>query len=306
MANLFWKKRGTTRSRSLLATPFKTEEEFERIVFENPELLEDIFFIRRQVRRGGKAGIPDIIGVDNDGNICIVEMKNTTVDSSIILQILQYVIWAENNPDSIKALWLECENKPDDISVNWDNPQIRIVVIAPNILRSALGIVSKINYQMDMIEIQRWVEGKNQLLLVNKLEEDLRRKVKTATGLVVYDEEFYKRQYNKNSVNEFIRYVREVETVVKQKKWTLETKFNKHYCGFKAGFFNAFGVKWIGSKTFAFFFKLSQKEAKKTKLPMTKYENLWKEATYYIEPGKTKTKNFLPLLKMAYQKLTGG
>jgi hypothetical protein len=86
----------------------------------------------------------------------------------------------------------------------------------------------------------------------------------------------------------------------------LETKFNKHYCGFKAGFFNAFGVKWIGSKTFAFFFKLSQKEAKKTKLPMTKYENLWKEATYYIEPGKTKTKNFLPLLKMAYQKLTGG
>ena len=208
MANLFWKKRGTTRSRSLLATPFKTEEEFERIVFENPELLEDIFFIRRQVRRGGKAGIPDIIGVDNDGNICIVEMKNTTVDSSIILQILQYVIWAENNPDSIKALWLECENKPDDISVNWDNPQIRIVVIAPNILRSALGIVSKINYQMDMIEIQRWVEGKNQLLLVNKLEEDLRRKVKTATGLVVYDEEFYKRQYNKNSVNEFIRYVR--------------------------------------------------------------------------------------------------
>jgi hypothetical protein len=303
MANLFWKKNGLTRS--LLATPFKTEEEFERIVFETPELLEDIFLIRRQVRRGGKAGIPDIIGVDNDGNICIVEIKNTTVDSSIILQILEYVIWAENNPDSIKSLWLERENKPDDISVNWENPQIRIIVIAPSIIRSGLGIVSKINYQMDMIEIQRWVEGKNQLLLVNKLEEDFRHKVKPATGLVTYDKEFYKRQYNKNSVNEFMRYIREVEAIIKKKKWTLETKFNKHYCGFKAGFFNAFGIKWVGTKTFAFFFKLSQKEAKKIKLPMTKYENLWKEAVYYIEPAKTKTKDFLPLFEMAYQKLTG-
>jgi hypothetical protein len=289
----------------LLATPFKTEEEFERIVFETPEILEDIFLIKRQVRRGAKSGIPDIIGVDNDGNICIVEMKNTTVDSSIILQILEYVIWAENNPDSIKSLWLERENKPDDISVSWENPQIRVIVIAPNILRSALGIVSKINYQMDMIEIQRWVEGKNQLLLVNKLEEDFKRKVKPVTGLVAYDEEFYKRQYNKNSVNEFIRYIREVEAIIKRKKWSLETKFNKSYCGFKAGFFNAFGIKWIGSKTFAFLFKLSQKEANKIALPMTKYENLWKEAVYYIEPGKTKTKDFLPLFEMSYKKLTG-
>ena len=40
--------------------------------------------------------------------------------------------------------------------------------------------------------------------------------------------------------------------------WALETKFNKSYCGFKAGFFNAFGVNWVGSKTFAFFFKISE------------------------------------------------
>lgn len=202
-------------------------------------------------------------------------------------------------------MWLECENKPEDISINWENPQIRIIVIAPKIDRSALSIGSKIDYQMDMVEIQRWVEGKNQLLLVNKLEENLKRKVKPVTGLVAYDEEFYKQQRNKNSVNEFMRYIREVEATIKKKKWTLETKFNKYYCGFRAGFFNAFGIKWVGTKTFAFFFKLSQKEAKRIKLPMTKYENLWKEAVYYIDPAKTKTKQFLPLFQMAYQKLTG-
>lgn len=36
MANLFWKSGNGTKS--LLATPFKTEEELERIVFESSEL----------------------------------------------------------------------------------------------------------------------------------------------------------------------------------------------------------------------------------------------------------------------------
>ena len=40
-------------------------------------------------------------------------------------------------------------------------------------------------------------------------------------------------------------------------------------------------------------------------IKMTKYEKHWKEAAYYIKPGKTKTKDFLPLFEMAYKKLTG-
>lgn len=303
MANLFWKTKQKTKS--LLATPFKTEEEFEKTVFETPEILEDIFLIKRQIRGGSKSGIPDIVGIDNDGNICIVEMKNVAIDASIIPQVLQYAFWAETNPDSIKSLWLECENKPDDLSISWDSFQVRIIVLAPSILRSTLDIVNKINYPVDLIEVKRWVEAESQLLLVNKLEEDKKLKPKPVSGLQVYDEEFYKREYNKKSAKEFIKYIREVETIIKEKGWTLETKFNKHYCGFKAGYFNAFGIKWIGTKTFAFMFKLAQKEAKRIPILMTKYESLWKEAVYYIEPGKTKTKDFLPLFEMAYQKLTG-
>ncbi len=303
MANLFWKTRQATRS--LLATPFKTEEEFEKIISETPEILEDIFLIKRQIRGGNKSGIPDIVGIDNDGNICIVEMKNVTVDASIIPQVLQYAFWAETNPDSIKSLWLECENKPDELSISWDSFQVRIIIIAPNILRSTLDVVDKINYPVDLIEVKRWVEEENQLLLVNKLEEEKRVKPKPVSGLQTYDEEFYLKEYNKNSAKEFIKYIREVESIIKERGWSLETKYNKHYCGFKAGFFNAFGIKWIGSKTFAFFFKLDQKQAESVQIKMTKYESQWKEAVYYIEPGKTKTKDFLPLLEMAYKKLTG-
>lgn len=303
MANLFWKTKKATKN--LLATPFKTEEEFEKIIFETPEILEDIFLIKRQIRGGRKSGIPDIVGIDNDENICIVEMKNISVGASIIPQVLKYAIWAETNPDSIKSLWLECENKPDDLSINWNDFQIRILIIAPNIFRSTLDIVNKINYTVDLIEVKRWVEEDNQLLLVNRLEEEKIFKPIPVIGLRTYDEEFYKRHFNKKSVEEFLKYIKKVEKVIRDKGWSLETKYNKHYCGFKAGFFNAFGIEFIGSKTFAFFFKLSKEQAEEVDIEMTKYGISWKQALYYIEPGKTKVSDFLPLMEMAYKRLTG-
>jgi hypothetical protein len=304
MANLFWKTKEGTKS--LLATPFKTEEEFEKIIFNTREILEDIFLLKRQIRGGSKSGIPDIVGIDNDGNICIVEMKNAYVDASIIPQVLQYAFWAETNPDSVKSLWLECDNKPDDLAISWDNFQVRIIIIAPKILPSTLDIVEKINYPVDLIEIGRWVEAENQLLLVRKLEpEEKKGKVKPVSGQPIYDEDFYEHEYNKESAKYFFNYIKEVENIIKEKGWNLETKFNKHYCGFKAGFFNAFGTKRIGSKTFAFFFKLSEKEAKEVNIPMTKYDKQWKEAVYYIEPQKTKAQDFKKLFQMAYNKLTG-
>lgn len=304
MANLFWKtKQGTS---GLLATPFKTEEEFEKLIFDTPEILEDVFLLKRQIRGGGKSGIPDIIGIDNDGNICIIEMKNVTVDAAIIPQVLEYAFWAESNPDSVKSLWLEAENKPDDISVSWDDFEVRVIVIAPTILRSTLAIVDKISYQVDLIEVKRWVEGADTLLLVNRLEpEEQKGKPRPVKGLENYDREFYMRRYNKNSAQEFLRYVQQVEELIRENGWSLETKFNKHYCGFKAGFFNAFGIKFIGSKTFAFFFKLPEADVKASGLKMTKYESQWKEANFNIDPGKTRVADFKPLFELAYRRLTG-
>lgn len=303
MANLFWKTK--TDTKSLLATPFKTEEEFEKTVFETSELLEDIFLLKRQVRGGSKAGIPDIIGIDNDGNVCIIEMKNVPVDANIIPQVLQYAFWAESNPDSIRALWLESENKPDDLSIAWDDLQVRILIIAPSILRSTMDIVEKINYQVDLIEVTRWVEGENILLLVTKLEPEPKIKSRPVSGLSVYDEDFYMQYHNKQSVKEFMSYVHQVEQIVKQKGWELDQKFNKHYCAFKAGFFIAFGVHWVGSKTFAFFIKLPEEEIKKFSISATKYQKEWNQALYYITPGETKATDFIPLFERAYKHLTG-
>lgn len=304
MANLFWKTRKATQS--LLDKPFKTEDEFERTVFSTAELLKDIFLLKRQVRGGNKTGIPDIVGVDNEGSVCIIEMKNTEVDAGIIPQVLRYAFWAETSPDSIKSLWLECEDKPDDIEINWDNLQVRILVIAPTIYRSTLDLVNRITYPVDLIEVKRWVEGENEFLLVNRLEPDavIGRK-RPVSGARLYDEAFYKNERNSKSVDEFLRYARELEALVRKKGWNLEMKFNRGYCGFKAGFFNAFGISWWGTKSFGFFAKITKADANSLRPEPDNYSVRWKEANYRIEPGKTKVVDLLPVFECAYEKLAG-
>lgn len=304
MANLFW--RSDKKTRILLDRPFETEEQFERTVFESSELLKDIFLLKRQVRGGSKAGIPDILGIDADGNVCIIEMKNCDVDASIIPQVLQYAFWAETNPDSVKSLWLECESRPDDIEVHWDALQVRILVIAPTILRSTLAMVNRIKYEVDLIEVKRWSEGENEFLLVNQLEEEPGpKRIKPVTGLRNYDEAFYKTERNPKSVDAFLGYARQLDALARKQGWQLEMKFNRGYCGFKAGFFNAFGIGWWGTKTFGFFVKISRAEAQRLRPKPLSYGVRWKQAYYEIVPGKTKVESLLPVLKFAYGKLAG-
>ena len=247
MANLFWKRK--TKTINLLSKPFTTEEEFEKTIFGTHELLDDIYLLKRQIRGGGKPGIPDIIGIDSDGAVCIIEMKNVTVNETIIPQVLNYAIWAENNPDSIKNLWHEMSEQPD-VAMDWDNYKVRILVIAPEVDPSTLKFINSISYPIELIEIKRWIEDASIFLLLNKLESKSASRPKTTKGLENYDREFYESYYNKKSVVEFFRFIGETEKLLKSKGVEFEKKFNKHYCGFKFGFFNIFSINWIGSKTF--------------------------------------------------------
>lgn len=304
MANLFWKSKDKVVN--LMESPFKTEEEFERTVFGTTELLEDIILLKRQVRGGNKPGIPDIIGVDMDGSICILELKNKSVDASIIPQVLEYAIWAETNPDSIKSLWLELNEKPEEVEINWEDPEVRLLVIAPSISRSTLQFVERINYPVDLIEIKRWIEGDNQILMVNKLEiEEKRHKIRPVKGFSSYDENYYKSKRNNNSVEHFLKYVSEVQALIKTKKWNLETKFNAYHCAFKIGFFNAFRIKWLGTKSFGFVFRIPKNKLKQFSMKPTRYDEANERAIYNIEPNKTKVKDFVQLIEYSYKTLGG-
>lgn len=303
MENLFLKNNEETRI--LLSEEFKTEESFEKMIFNTPELLEGIILIKRQVRGGNKAGIPDIVGIDADGNICIIEMKNTNVDESIIPQVLSYAIWAERNPDSIKNLWLECKNKPNNISIKWDHPKVRILIIAPSILKSTLDHVNRIDYVTDLIEVKRWRDGEDQIIFLHSLEDEERPRTKPVTGQETYDDEFYLHHKNKQSAQAFLDYTKEIDSFVKSKGWPLILKYNKYYAGFKAGFFNAFGIEWGGTKKIQIFVKISKEQADSLPIKMSDYNDTWKQAVFVLEPGKTKIQDYYPVLEYAYKKFIG-
>jgi len=281
MPVLYWRKKAG-RVRPVELAPFRSEQEFEASVFETPELLEDIFLLKRQVRGGAKSGVPDIIGIDVDGKVCIIEMKNVPIDAAVIPQILEYAIWAESNPDSIKSLWLEASNRPSDRAVDWDNLEVRVLVVAPSIDRATLEHVNKINYQVELVEIARWSSGKDTWLLVNRLEPLPPRKRRPVSGLTTYDRAAYEQSHTPEAVRAFLQICDDLQVLASRYGWPIERKFNKYYCGFKVGNYIVFGVKWVSRKNFGVFLKIPEAVMRRSKFPgfESKYEHQWNQAVY--------------------------
>ncbi|MFH1968676.1 MAG: hypothetical protein ABIJ84_04810 [bacterium] len=281
MYNLYIKK-GKDKLISAIEKSFQTEEEFENYIMGAKEIFSDIFILRRQVHavHSGR-DIPDIIGIDRDNNIVIIENKNVVVTEDILSQILRYAFWAETNPDSIKAMWLETEDRPDDIEVEWDNVNIRVIVLAPSIKLSVPRLLKKINYAVDLVVVKRFLIGDEESILLHKFEEELEIKPKTARGLEIYDKEYQKDNRNPKSVDEFFSVVEEIEKIVKKNGWSLEKKLNKYYVGFKSGFPLVFGVSWSSSRSFGIFLKVQPKEVPEFR-KMCPYEFVydkqWKQA----------------------------
>ncbi len=71
------------------------EKKIEDFIERHPKILgEDIFIIGRQVKT--PAGIPDLLGLDKDGNLVIVELKKGLPARKIVAQILDYAVWGED------------------------------------------------------------------------------------------------------------------------------------------------------------------------------------------------------------------
>ena len=194
MTHLFWKDKEGTKN--LLSSDFTSEQEFENLILNHQELLgDDIFLISSQVRGGKKKGIPDIIGVDKDENVCIVEMKNVSVTSEIIPQVLEYALWAQHHPAEIKNLWLESKEQPEEYEIDFDKEYgVRIIIVAPLIEPSTALATEKINYPVDLIEVKRWSSDTNHFFLVNQIEPPETKKPSPVRGKMIYGEEEYRRR----------------------------------------------------------------------------------------------------------------
>lgn len=305
MANLYWKK-----NKKILAateTPFKTEDELERYLLDTSGILSDIYILNRQVRAKAVSGIeiPDMIGVDSEGTIVIIENKNVPVDERIISQVLNYALWAEANPDSVKNLWLEADQ--EGAEPEWDNLQIRIIIVAPEIKQHLAKFISKIGYPIDLLEIKKFNIGIDEFIVLNKVEADTFN-AKSVHAKKNYDFESYSKNHNKESVKKFQQVVGRVENFVEKKGFKLEKRFNQNYVGFKYGFPLVFGIEWLGSRSFGFFFKMPKAKMKKiivSGLEFRGYSDRWNQVGYKIDSVNFDVKKLLPVFLASYKYATG-
>lgn len=308
MRNLFWKS--NTGTRALAPKAFETEMLFEKYVFNNQDILGDIAILYRQIHSGSRQGIPDMLGVDQDANICIIEMKNIQVGEDILPQVLGYAMWAETNPDSIKAIWLESENKPDDIQIDWDSIQVRVIIIAPSFRPNVLKMASKIGYPVDLIQIQRFIFEEDEFLLVESMEDTITRKPTITTAKTEWDWAYYEENHGKAATQEFRQCVDALVHFVKEKGWELPYNLNKYYTGFKfASRLLVFFVQWSGVSTWFLGIKVSKEVAEAFVGDIWdyhRYDNQFKFGIFRTKSGKCESiEEVKPLLEMAYKRISG-
>jgi len=307
MRNLYWKSNNVTKN--LAPKEFNNELDFEKYVFNNQEILGDIIILYRQIYTGTKEGIPDMLGVDQDANICIIEMKNIHVDEKILPQVLGYAMWAETNPDSIKAIWLESKDKPDDIQIDWDSIRVRVIVIAPSFQPNVLKMTSKIGYPVDLIQIQRFCFENDEFIIVETLEDTITRKPTVTTTTQEWTWEYYEENHGKALTNEFRNFVEVLDRFAKEKGWNLPYNINKFSTGFKFGNKLVFFVQWLSTSSWFLGIKVSKEIAEQFTGKKWEHQRYDKNFTYGLfrtKSGKFEDIHELEdLLVMAYKRISG-
>lgn len=307
MHNLYWKTSGQIYS--LIEKPFKSEADLEKYLFDNQEILGgDIYIIHRQIRTGSREGIPDMLGVDQDSRICILELKNHEADEDILPQALSYAMWADTNPDSIKAIWLESADKPDDIEIDWDHLDIRVILIAPTFKNTVSRMADKIGYQIDLVEIRRYSFEDEEFLFVEYVTAEPQRKAITTKVKEDWDWERYQQQHGDEATEQFRSAVSAIAAMVDKYGWDLPHNINKSTTGFKLGNRVVFSVNWGGIYTWKIFMPLPPEaiEDYSAQNWRLKYYEKYRHAQFYpLNPSDPHIEELEPYFVTAYKYISG-
>lgn len=308
MQNLYWKTENFTRT--LVEKPFRSEAELEKYIFANQELLGDVFIIYRQVRTGQRQGIPDMLGIDQDARVCIIELKNQLANEDVLPQALGYAIWAETNPDSIKAIWLESKLKPEGIEIDWDNLDIRVILVAPAFKSSVPRMAQKIGYPITLIQIRRYVFDEHEFLLVEEIEEEEKPKTITTKGITNWDWDYYESEHGKEATAQFRKAVESINAIVRKHGWNLPYNLNKYYTGFKFGNRVVFNVAWGGTYAWKVKIKLPKEmleNFRPTHWEVQSYDETFHEAILKpLSPDNPDFEEIEGLFVKAYHRIASG
>jgi hypothetical protein len=250
-----------------------------------------------------------MLGVDQDGRVCIIGLKNTEATEDILPQALGYAIWAETNPDSIKAIWLENEDRPEDIQIDWDDMDVRVILVAPRFRSTVQRMASKIGYPVDLVQVRRYCLEDDEFLLVEVLEEGQWSKGGTTTAAENWDWQYYERQHGEKAVAQFRAVVDAIQNMVTARGWRLSYNLNKDYTGFKLGNKVVFSVAWSGTSAWKVKLKLDEGKGNSFRghhWEFQRYDKAFSEAVFRpLQPESADIAELEPLFEEAYAHVSG-
>lgn len=218
--------------------PFTSEiEDMKKFVKDNERLLGDIKIFADEATPPSKTIRSDLLAVDKDGNIVILELKNTKVSTEAISQVLEYRTYWLKAIDTVKNFWSKYANERKDDALSepeWTsfNPKIRIVASA--IDEDLLEVAATNHLDIDFIEIRRYKKGQDVFVTVDTKDPgDFDFKPTPGRKNENYDWTYYEKQFGAKWVDLARYYLNSLEQLMRERSWNLNIRYNKYYIAFK-------------------------------------------------------------------------
>ena len=299
---------GRGETKNLNEIEVHPEESIEKLVF-GKSILPDVFPLKRQLATYSKDERLDVVGLDDQNRIVVIEIKDEMVDEKVIPQVMRYAVWVETHPDAVKNIWLESQDKPEDLNFDWEKQsEIRIIIIGPSFKSSVGRLIQRIKYPVSLIEFKKFTDGHNDFVFVSEVVTEDEKPAKPVDTSTEYGQGWYRTHRNPKSAVEFWQLANRLEDYTKRRGWNLSRNNNRGYVSFKYGFPVVYGIQFIGHKSFCLYFKVPKAIAKKLHVrghKLLRYREQWKEALYKVDSGQTNLRKFDELFEAAYGNIVG-
>lgn len=243
------------RSETIPEDPFSPEEKLEIFLFTHPEVLGEVVILDRQ--SGTRTDRPDLIGVDGEGNVLVIEVKDEAATYDVVSQVLRYALWAKNNPDSVRVLWHKLSKRPSGREPDWSDLSVKIVVVAPDFEQSVLRATSAVRYSTSLIQLNRFASNGNEFVVVREVSlDDDEGSLPVRTKGDYTNPSWHRGEMgrNSNSIQVYFQVAKEIEKLTASRGWPLDTRYNQNEMNMKLGAHVAFGIAWDTTKSLYLYF----------------------------------------------------
>jgi hypothetical protein len=226
--------------------PFSNETvDMEEFVKKNARILGDLIIFGEQIISAGRDKRIDLLGLNKDGDILIIELKNDIVNKDVLGQVFGYRNYWKRHVEAVKIRWNEFKEKPEGIEPDFSNFDPKILLVAPNFEQELLEIASLEHFPIEFVEIGRYAYEESTFVIVNRMEAP-EVKVGAFIGRAQYDWGWYESDVVRSEIE--LKTARslhdELIALGEKNGWKISPKFNKWYVAFKYGDRNVFTLEF--------------------------------------------------------------